>query len=116
MDKSLLMFQPGGGVRTAKKMLGDGEERAEHSLYFKPQNPSQIAAFYGAERRFPDTEAGDLARGARLRIGPLPADCAVYVWEGGVEAGGESLAAGSSVVDDLLIRYAGNSVAITSST
>lgn len=57
MDKSLLMFQQ-GGIRCVQKVLGDSEQ----TLYFKARNPSQIAAYYSAERRFPDTEAGDIGR------------------------------------------------------
>lgn len=57
MDKSLLMVR--GGVRSAKKVLSDGNE---HTLYFQARMPNEIAVFMGAERRFTEDEAGDLAR------------------------------------------------------
>lgn len=39
-----------------------------------------------------------LRRDTVLKVGPLDVDCIGYVWEGGVEAGGRRLAAGSSFV------------------
>ena len=57
MDKSLLMFR--GGVRTATKKLADGQE---HTLYYKAKTPNEISVFLGGQQRFPDDEAGDLAR------------------------------------------------------
>src|ERR1700733_14818985 len=39
-----------------------------------------------------------LARDARLRVGPTLVDCVLYVWKGAVEAGGRRLAAGSSLI------------------
>jgi hypothetical protein len=39
-----------------------------------------------------------LGRGAALRVGPKDTDCVVYVWRGGVEAGGRPLAAASSLI------------------
>jgi hypothetical protein len=56
MDKSLLMFR--GGVRSVVHKLGG----AEHKLHFKAKTPNEIATFLGAERRYPQDEAGDLAR------------------------------------------------------
>ncbi|MCB2080743.1 MAG: hypothetical protein KDE55_23975 [Novosphingobium sp.] len=38
-----------------------------------------------------------LAKGASLAIGPLPVDCVAYIWSGKVEAGGQAMAAGSSL-------------------
>ncbi len=73
-------------IRALDDTSREGSDGAETRVYFdRDDEPIHLRLH-------------DLARGARLRIGPLPADCAVYVWEGGVEAGGESLAAGSSVV------------------
>jgi hypothetical protein len=39
-----------------------------------------------------------VAAGQRLRVGPMDADCAVYVWHGAVDAGGWTLGQGSSAV------------------
>lgn len=39
-----------------------------------------------------------LGDGERLELGPLAADCVVYVWQGAVLAGGAMLAAGSSAI------------------
>lgn len=39
-----------------------------------------------------------LGHGQRLAIGPMPVECAAYVWHGEAEAGGEALAAGSSII------------------
>jgi hypothetical protein len=41
-----------------------------------------------------------LAHGSSLRIGPVDTDSVVYVWTGAVEAGGQRLAAGSSLVTE----------------
>ncbi len=57
MDKSLLMAR--GGIRSAKKTLDDGNE---HTLHFKAKTPNEIATYSGAERRIPETAAGDLLR------------------------------------------------------
>ncbi len=40
----------------------------------------------------------DLAPCHKLTIGPMAADCAAYVWSGGIAAGGRELAAGSSLI------------------
>lgn len=55
--KELLIFR--GGVRSEKKTLSDGNE---HTLYYKARTPTEVALFVGAERRYPETEAGDLLR------------------------------------------------------
>ena len=39
-----------------------------------------------------------LGVGAELRVGPLETDCIVYVWKGGVQAGGRRLAEASSLI------------------
>ena len=39
-----------------------------------------------------------LAAGESLAIGPMPSDCAAYVWQGAIRAGGVELAAGSSAI------------------
>ncbi len=57
VDKSLLMFR--GGIRTATKKLADGNE---HQLHYKAKTPDEIAVFLGAQGRFTQDEAGDLAR------------------------------------------------------
>lgn len=57
LDKSLLMFR--GGVRSVSKKLADGEE---HMLFYKAKTPNEIAVFLGAQGRFTQDEAGDLAR------------------------------------------------------
>jgi hypothetical protein len=55
--KELLLFR--GGVRSDKKTLSDGNE---HTLYYKARTPTEVALFVGAERRYAETEAGDLMR------------------------------------------------------
>jgi len=57
MDKALLMFR--GGVRSATKTLADGQE---HTLHYRAKTPDEIAVFLGAQTRFTNDEAGDLAR------------------------------------------------------
>jgi hypothetical protein len=39
-----------------------------------------------------------LTAGAQMTVGPMAADCSVYVWTGAVEAGGQRMTAGSSLV------------------
>ena len=58
MMKELLMVAR-GGVLSATKTLSDGNE---HTLYFKARTAAEVVAFAGAEKRFPDTDEGDLAR------------------------------------------------------
>lgn len=60
MDKSLLLFR--GGVRSTTKKLADGNE---HAIHYKAKTPDEIATFLGAERRYTQDEAGDLAREKR---------------------------------------------------
>lgn len=50
----------------------------------------------------------ELEPGESLTIGPMPAACVVYVWHGGVEAGGHDLVSGSSII----VEH-GESLAIT---
>jgi hypothetical protein len=57
VDKALLMYR--GGVRSAVKKLADGED---HTLFYKAKTPDEIAVFLGAQGRFTNDEAGDLAR------------------------------------------------------
>lgn len=58
MDKNLFMAK-GGTIRSEKHKLADGQE---HDVFYKVQTPSAIALHLGAERRYPATAEGDLAR------------------------------------------------------
>lgn len=57
MDKSLLMFT--GGVRSGDVKLADGNE---YKVHFKSKTPDEVTLFLGAERRYTNDDAGDLAR------------------------------------------------------
>jgi hypothetical protein len=56
-DTSLFTFR--SGIREVKRKLGDGQE---HTLYFRAKTPSELALFMGAEKRYPETDAGDILR------------------------------------------------------
>jgi hypothetical protein len=57
VDKALLLFR--GGVRSVTKTLADGNE---HVLHYKAKTPNEIALYVGAEGRYTNDAAGDLAR------------------------------------------------------
>ena len=58
----------------------------------------RVAACLDGERDPIHLYRHGLAPGERLVVGPLAADCVVYVWQGAVAAGGAALPSGSSVI------------------
>lgn len=54
MDKALFMAAPGGTVKS--------EEWEGHTIYFRTRTPNEIACFAGGERRYEQTQEGDLQR------------------------------------------------------
>jgi len=59
MDKAKLFAAPGGTVKSGSITLADG---SKETLYYRTRTPNEIACFAGGERRYSQTEDGDLQR------------------------------------------------------
>ncbi len=74
------------------------EKANEVSLPHGIECTGQAKAYLGA-RQFPlQLFQCEIFAGGALAIAPQPADCVVYVWSGVVEAGGQALPVGSSMI------------------